>query len=380
MSNNTVITFDGTTAKRENCKFIKGQFYIKGKQCFYLKDKWVRINSKYIVIDQETGKFYHVDEAFDLIEGIVSFKEGEPIRGKFSPNVFNNVDIAHNDDSREVCINVDIIPKNLYTEFNSAYISNKELAINKSAFKYITSKIKSTNIKYRDLPFNYNSDHTLKFFEVTKNNKYFKDLITQGEHLKHSYGIEYETYSGRIPEYNIFRYGLMPLRDGSLAHDGIQPFEYATIPLVGKEVLPITKKHCEMLQQHCDLNASNSSLHIHQGNHTMTMEYLVAYYLTVLCIQDEIYKMFPSYVRNSASYKGKDYCKPLLSIAELERIYTENWGVSSDYKKASKVSQLYTLIYGYFAEENINGSNSLNLKSSHRKDSENRHKWYVNSR
>jgi len=53
--NEVVKTFDGTPALRSNCKFIKGEYYEKNRQCFYIDGQWYRINSGKIVYDHAAG-------------------------------------------------------------------------------------------------------------------------------------------------------------------------------------------------------------------------------------------------------------------------------------------------------------------------------------
>ena len=142
--------------------------------------------------------------------------------------------------------------------------------------------------------------------------------------LNHSYGIEFETHDGFIPEYQIYDSGLIPLRDGSLRHDSIQPYEYATIPMDGKDTLSMVEKQSKVLAEHCKIDPTRSSLHVHQGQHELTPEYVIAYYKLATLLQEELYSMFPSYVKNSASVKGKDYCSPIPTLLELRKHYEKN--------------------------------------------------------
>jgi hypothetical protein len=80
-----VITFDGTEALRKDCRFIKGNYYIKEKQCFCIKDKWYRINSEYIVYDHRKDKYILKSESGRLLYGITNILSTNTIEfGHFS--------------------------------------------------------------------------------------------------------------------------------------------------------------------------------------------------------------------------------------------------------------------------------------------------------
>lgn len=199
---------------------------------------------------------------------------------------------------------------------------------------------------------------------------------------RENYLVEYETFDGYIPEYRIFNAGLIPLRDGSLRHNDIQPYEYATIPMQGKDALGYIEKQCKLLNIHCSLDAGQSSLHVHQGMHPLTFEYVVAYYSLILSIQDELYSLFPDYIRHSFELKGKDYCNSLPTFKELENYFNNG---NNPISLEDKVKEKFIYIYYFLCHNNIYGTINAHkeeyfFKNGHPADPDNRRKWGVDKR
>lgn len=367
---NIVTSYDGTQAKRSDCRFIKGEYYIKNKQCFLFNGKWIRINSKYIVFDHENKAYLHIDDSHHLIEGVIDINNDKSfIFGKFSPNIYNNGSILEESSGNTfTIINIDIALNNNYIFSNNILIKNNK------------SKILNKVVSYNNLPYNYSSSDTMMYFNNTKNTIYYKNILNTNNfiYLHNSYGIEYETDNGTIPESLCLRYGLIPLRDGSLRKDGYIPYEYATIPLNGNEVFSITKKHTGLLKTYCKLNHM-SSLHFHQGNHELSKEYILAYYNTCYLLQDEIYSLFPSYVARSTEIgKDKDYCKKIHSLQEL--VQHSNIDYKSNLPEEKQIQLLYAALYYFLEGTHIPADNELYLKTNHASNPNNNSKWHINQR
>ena len=52
-----ITTFDGTEAYRSECRYIKGNFYKKDSQCFYVGEQWNRIDNGRIFYDHHTKEW-----------------------------------------------------------------------------------------------------------------------------------------------------------------------------------------------------------------------------------------------------------------------------------------------------------------------------------
>lgn len=122
-----------------------------------------------------------------------------------------------------------------------------------------------------------------------------------------TFGIEFESSRGNIPERHLWKNGLIALRDGS-----ITSYEYSTIPLSGQTGLNSIKKHCELLQKYTLID-KNCSLHIHLGNLPISKEFFMSTYILNNSLEDEIYSMFPPYYKETGKFKstGHNYCNPL---------------------------------------------------------------------
>lgn len=131
--------------------------------------------------------------------------------------------------------------------------------------------------------------------------------------------MEFETRNGSLIEQSLGKLGLVPLRDGSLRLDnGLEPYEYATVPLAGAKGLTTIKYICEELNKRCEFDNS-CSLHIHLGNVKYDEISIIAYYILIQGIQEELYSIFPMYKRSESKYLGKpkDYNSPLPNIGLL---------------------------------------------------------------
>lgn len=154
----------------------------------------------------------------------------------------------------------------------------------------------------------FNAAYELSKFNVTDKMKHLSKYIGN-----HTFGVEYESWDGRIPTYISAYNGLIPVRDGSLRHDGVCGFEYATVIMSGVKGLAAIQSQCKALREYTVFN-ENCSLHIHVGNIPRTRENLVKLYKAFLNIQGSLYQLFPSCLKSTKDYKAKDYCSALPSI------------------------------------------------------------------
>lgn len=136
-------------------------------------------------------------------------------------------------------------------------------------------------------------------------------------HLKYSFGLEFETSQGYVPENICFRDGLIPLRDGSIA--GI---EYSTVVLSGNEGIALLEQQLESLKKHTDFN-KECSLHIHLGGFPLDSEKLYNLYFLCKTLESEISKLVPPLTFNTKDYKAnhKDYCNKLPGYRSFGQMY-----------------------------------------------------------
>ena len=136
--------------------------------------------------------------------------------------------------------------------------------------------------------------------------------------LKYSFGLEFETSMGYLPEDICFRDGLIPLRDGS-----ISGLEYSTIVMKKNTGLALLKQQLDTLRKYTAFN-KECSLHIHFGNFPLEPDYIYRVYRLCKYFEPAISRLVPPKTFNSAEYKAneKDYCKKLPSFRSFNELYT----------------------------------------------------------
>lgn len=149
----------------------------------------------------------------------------------------------------------------------------------------------------------YNTKFAEYLFEgkqIVENNIMFNYI----DELPYTFGLEFETAGGFIPQHTLYELGLIPLRDGSIT--GI---EFSTVVLQGNLGLNLLKKQIEVLDKHTIFD-KDCSLHIHLGNFNLTGEVL-------LCLNNLFYgcgigsylPLFTFETHRYKSNKEKNYCE-----------------------------------------------------------------------
>lgn len=171
--------------------------------------------------------------------------------------------------------------------------------------------------------------------------------------LKYTFGIEFETAGGVIPEDQCFKYKLVPLRDGSIG--GI---EYATVPLNNTNI-GLLKEQIKCLQKYTNFDES-CSMHIHFGKLPASVKYHYVLYRLFCVLQSELEYLMPEYTFYTENYKsnGKSYC--------------------SLYPAAVNLFDWYTWISGGI---NMDPNEvEVNLRLPHVSDETGNHKWNIYQR
>lgn len=208
---------------------------------------------------------------------------------------------------------------------------------------YIIIENNDNNLVYRHLntygkgSFPYNIDRE---YEAEKHLKLFNQEVSKIEdmtnfrispYLKYSFGIEFETAAGYLPENKCFELGLIPLRDGSIS--GV---EYSTIPLKGNEGLNLLKKQMECLKEHTVTN-KECSVHIHLGGYPVDSRSIFILHSLWYYLQYDMCHYIPKHSYNTEQFKatGKSYCKPVdifASFKDLYRYYAQTKYLGSLYQ------------------------------------------------
>lgn len=196
----------------------------------------------------------------------------------------------------------------------------------------------------------YNSYSVLSEFQ--KHIKARSVTPSKQANLFYTFGVEFETSAGIIPEYLCFQNGLIPVYDGSIT--GI---EYASVVLKGKLGLQTLRSQFKLYEQYSKIN-SDCSIHVHLGD--LPKSYLYAYFLNHVCylLQDSLRKYIHQWVFNSSEYKNteKDYAKQLSKPQDF-----------ADY-------------YSMIADQGVSNLRNWTPTSSHCRDKEGTRKWNIYQR
>lgn len=135
-------TINGEKEYRRNCRYLKGSYYIKNKDIFYIDDgnksQWYRLSSGKIEKDWETG-VWQVKGTKSLLQGIVGFNpDGTFIFGGYTKNVFNNC-VARVKGNQYDVINSDLLLKKDYFENIQNNMFYKRSEVNNSEYTKMTT-------------------------------------------------------------------------------------------------------------------------------------------------------------------------------------------------------------------------------------------------
>jgi len=223
-------------------------------------------------------------------------------------------------DAQYICINADIIKGKVFFSNKEGYYVLDNLPIEQ--------KIRHLCVKGQ-----YNAEGGGGVFPYTFGRRYEAAFLMDffegkqkilnpvefkiAKHLKYTFGWEFETSMGYIPEEECLRDGLIPLRDGSIS--GI---EYSTVVLEGNNGLNLLKQQVETLKKYCSFN-KECSLHVHLGGFPVNSTAIWALYSLLKFLESDISRYVPPLTFKSSMYKKshKDYCKTLPYFNDFDELY-----------------------------------------------------------
>jgi len=166
-----------------------------------------------------------------------------------------------------------------------------------------------------------------RYYEAFNNFGLFKDKqvvihpeksYKLSDYLKYTFGVEFETSMGYIPQDILFRDGLIPLRDGS-----ITGLEYSTVILNAKTGINLLSQQVETLKEFTFYN-KECSLHIHLGGYPVDEKAIFLLYTVACMLEGDLASYVPKYTFCTSRYKasGKDYCNLLPRYSTFNAMYT----------------------------------------------------------
>ena len=369
-----VITIKGEELPISQCRKFNKLYYKLGDiniqnsgDCYLINDKCYREETGLIVYNYSIKEYVILND--NLLKGVVDVVDGNLIIGYFNNNTKYSKITDKNGKSHWL-YNVEIFNNNKeYREHlstgNFYHISTLQ------AWKFNKIELPNKNYKY-SLPYdskgiignnlkNYNENYNP---EISQNIKNYAPLL---ENL--SFGLEFETTKGHIPDRVLNQYGLIPLRDGSIS--GI---EYVTVPMEGEKGLQCTADILKELKKRTSYSDETCSLHLHLGNIPRTKEFILAFFKVGMKIQDEMFQMFPLYKKYNYHIKNKNYSAPLPTFEILSQL--------DPIIDSRNIDENFGILYKYLSmgQDFKSVGNNLDNVLSHPADPNGNQKWLVKCR
>lgn len=204
---------------------------------------------------------------------------------------------------------------------NLVYSSRRGIYISTVDFPEEDLIIETTIKGQGGFPYSFDRRYeAVESFNIFDNKQKVLDESTKyplSDYLKYTFGLEFETSMGYIPEDLCFRDGLIPLRDGS-----ISGLEYSTVVLRGNNGISLLKQELETLKKYTAFN-KECSLHIHLGGFPLDPDLIFRVQLLCRYLEKDISKMVPELTFRSSEYKEnrKNYCSKLPSFRDFGHMY-----------------------------------------------------------
>jgi len=369
-----VITIKGEEVPISQCRKFNKLYYKLGDiniqnsgDCYLINGKCYREETGLVVYNHSIKEYVILDNT--LIKGVIDIIEDKLIVGYFNTNVKYSK-IIDRDNHSYYLHNPEIFKDN--KEYREQLSTGNFYHISRlPSYKFNTLLFPSKDYKY-SLPYdskgiiennlkNYNENYNP---EISKSIKNYAPLL---ENL--SFGLEFETTKGYIPNRILDKYGLIPLRDGSIS--GI---EYVTVPMQGEKGLQCTSDILKVLEERTEYNDDTCSLHLHLGNVPRTKEFILAFFKVGMKIQDEMFEMFPLYKKYNYHIKNKNYSAPLPTYEILSQLDSSI--------NSNNIDDNFGILYKYLSmgQDFKLVGNDLNNVLSHPADPNGNQKWNIKPR
>ena len=360
-----ITTINNEVLDKSLARKIRGNYYKIGDinvehsgDCFKINDRFYTLEKEKIVWDNYLNQYVLKNEK--VIYGIVKHDLNYGLKYGW----FNNVEnkdvciIYFNKIEKVYCINrsikllSDYLHNDINVYFNPKYFTYSDVFPRQQVDSSYKSSLpyNLSNLKSKSYSFTKNDN-----IEILYNN--FKPVL---EDL--TFGVEFETVRGVVPDSICKNINLHPLRDGS-----ISGLEYVSTPLRGKEGFYNFIEIIHQLNKYTDSD-HNCSMHIHVGNLPRTPAFILASFKLLYMLQDDMYKYFPYYKKYKSFLKRKHYTQPLSS-----KVFNEiDSKITSDnlYKNFNHL--LNDLTSGA-----INSIKDIDDLTTHPRDSGNNRKWDI---
>lgn len=370
-----VITVTGKSCKKSDCRYIDKKYYLIGDvkeensgDVFLINDRYVRLETGRIVFNH-TYQEYRL-KSLGAINGAIKFEGESPVFGYFDYNPLTTVEVILKENNMICCISEDVITR-YYREKRS---DGKFYHISRCASRVLNSFAKVSRGYKESL--SYDSKNILGDFIAKYENDYnpiiAKDVKLVSKVIGDlSFGVEFESTKGLIPNNKLQSLPLIPLRDGS-----IEGIEYVTIPLSGEKGLQGLVDCVKELKKRTVYDTS-CSLHVHIGNIPRTKEFILALYKVISIFQDGLFSMFPLYKKYNFGVKRKNYSKPF-PFNQINGLMEP----SIDINNPDSLNRNFDPLFMYLSGGNPFAvyNNNLDSVQVHPQDPNGNQKWNIGNR
>ncbi len=339
-----VITFNGETEYRKNCKYINEKYYIINKTCFEFEGKWRRIDDKDVVYDWEKNTYVLRSRTPNLLYGLIRNKEDQLELGYFSSNTYRNVMCNSGVYGNIPALSEETLGSDWFEDMKyhqwhkTSEWTTLDVIKKKKIQNYENPANRGYNIEdnQQDFEFKIQSYENYKSYigpKIRQLAKYVGDI---------TFGCEFELHLGYLPHHLQARYGVVPCRDGSL-NGGI---ELVTVPMSGAKGLQTLVNLADDLKKRGEINL-DCSFHIHFGNIGTDKLSVISLYRLCRKLQEELFTMFPYYKTDPSGIKQKNYTKKLQKL---------NIGALRDTSKDAYETYLldsWNKLFTFYAEKQI---------------------------
>lgn len=370
----TVVTVNGETLPIIKCRqFDKGWYKIgnvnelDSGDCYKINNRYYRYETDNVVYNWSIKQYVLKDST--LISGVISLNDkNEPVFGFFNRDVDYTKIVFENRNSSYLFDDSILEGSKVFREELSTGIYHHINALPANRFNLI--RIPKSEYK-TSLPYDskgvisnylekYNNNYNPKILEnISKYSPILENL---------TFGLEFETTKGFIPNKIVNNLGLIPLRDGSIS--GI---EYVTVPLSGEKGLQNIIDVANTLKKRTEYD-NTCSLHQHIGNVPRTKEFILAFFKVTCAVQDELYTMFPLYKKYNFRVKNKNYSKPYPIFQLLSQM--------DNVIDSRNINENFNILYQYLSHGQHFGdvNYDLNNVKCHPADPQGNQKWMIKSR
>lgn len=264
------------------------------------------------VVEEVTGRLIHVTRSKGVV--IEYSKENGLVYGYISKDTpvkriyFNNIG------ERNVLVST-------FGNENIAFSNKRGVYIAKDSYEphelLIETRIKGFGkFPYNSIRRNYEAVESFAIFKGAQEILEKKDYILS-DFFPYTFGLEFETSQGYVPEDICYRDGLIPLRDGS-----IKGIEYSTVVLQGNDGLSLMEQQFNTLREYTAFD-KECSLHVHIGDFPIDTRSIYNLYQVCKKMEGTFDTLLPEYTFHTHAYKanGKDYCNKLPNLRNFNQLY-----------------------------------------------------------